>query len=597
MVMKVLLTALNSKYIHSSLALRYIEKFCNKYRKKKYYITVREFSINENLDDIMAEIYKIKADLIAFSIYIWNRDLSFELAARLKKIVPGILIVMGGPEVSFDSKKIMKRRPYIDIVVKGEGELSLKELLDKLEQNKKIDLKGIKGIVYRDKDGNIIENEGRELIKDLDIIPRPYTEEELRDLKNKIIYYESSRGCPYNCSYCLSSTIKGVRSFSLARIKEDLLFYINNNVPQLKFVDRTFNYDKRRTMEIMKFLVENISNTSFHFEITADILDEGLLEFLADVPDGLFQFEIGVQSTNRKTLNLIKRKMDFFRLAENVKKLREADNIKLHLDLIAGLPAENYESFANSFNQVYSLNPHVLQLGFLKLLRGSRIREEGKKYLYQYSDLPPYEVLENKDLSYFDIIRLKGIEFMVDKYHNSGVFKNTLKYIFSNHYKSYFSFYEDLAAYFVKKGLHRKAHSRRALYDIILGFFGENMTLDPLEMDKFREILKFDFVLYHPGARLPDWAIRLSIDGFNKKRYQFLESEDNIRLFIPKFIGWRVKDILKEVGFELFKYDIMEMLSSEDFSDQNQDKTVFLFDYSNKEKPIAYNVSDFFLDK
>jgi hypothetical protein len=381
----------------------------------------------------------------------------------------------------------------------------------------------------------------------------------------------------------------------MQRIKEDLGFYIENRVKQLKFVDRTFNYDQKRALEIMRFLVENRAETTYHFEISADILGKELLDFLAKVPDGLFQFEIGVQSTNQETLKLIGRKMDFKKLAENVKALRKAGIIKLYLDLIAGLPAESYHSFARSFDDVYGLDPHVLQPGFLKLLKGSRIRRESPGFEYKFTEEPPYEVLENRDISYGELLRLKEIEYVLDRYHNSGVFTNSLRFIFQHYYDSYFSFYEDLARYFVRKDLRKMAHSRKALYSILFDFFQESLSSSEEELDIFREILKFDFLLHEKGAKLPDWAAGYSIEDFNDLRYRFLEREENIRTFLPHLSGKSIREILRELDFHLFKFDVTDPALAERMGELLESKEpglqVILFDYSRKGKPAAVNVS------
>lgn len=594
--MKVLLTTLNAKYIHSSLALRYLEKYCKKYIGKKsgYNITVREFSINEPLDLIMAEIYKTEADVIAFSCYIWNRDLIFELADRIKKVSPEKKIIMGGPEVSFDSVKIMKENSYIDYIIKGEGEVSFKELVEFIKLDNDIEnrnkVEEIKGIVYRqfNQEGTVIENSDRPLIENLDCIPRPYTKDELKELENKLIYYEASRGCPFNCSYCLSSAVKGVRAFSLERVKDDLSFFINNEVKLVKFVDRTFNADRERALSIFKFLVNHQKNTSFHFEITADLLDQEMIDYLKTVPAGLFRFEIGVQTTNRKTLQLIKRNMDFTRLAENVKQLRKTDNINLHLDLIAGLPGEDYQSFAESFNDVYSLNPHDLQLGFLKLLPGSRIRQEADDFGYEFSSCPPYEVLKNRNISYQELLRLHEIAYMVDKFHNSGVFTNSLYYVFSHHYKSYFKFLEDFSLYYTDKGLNRKSHSRKSLYKILFNFYQE--CLQGVDIDIFRDYLKFDLLLYNQNVNLPSWAEKIQITGFKDLRYDFLDNQDNIERYLPEYRGMKVRDILKKVRFEVFNYNVLTGIKDS----IKEDIIIILINYGKGNEPEVFNVTKWF---
>lgn len=588
--MKVILTALNAKYIHSSLALRYLEKYCreNKTDDVDYSIMVREFSINEPLDVIMAEIYKTGAGVVAFSCYIWNRDLTFELAERIKKVSPEKEIVMGGPEVSYNSREIMKKNKYIDYIIKGEGELTLKALLDYLNKNKERKINEIKGIVYRREDGAVAENEDRPLLKNLDSIPEPYTAEELEEMKNKLIYYETSRGCPFNCSYCLSSTIKGIRAFSMDRIKKDLLLFIENGVKQVKFVDRTFNTDKKRALEIFRFLVRNRHETSFHFEITADLLDREMIEYLKTVPSGLFRFEIGVQSTSEKTLKLVNRQMDFGKLAENARQLREESNINIHLDLIAGLPGEDYNTFQKSFNDVYSLNPQVLQLGFLKLIPGTKIRREADGYNYQFTTRPPYEVLKNKDISYPELLKLKEIAYLVDKYHNSGVFTNSLAYIFTGHYHSYFKFFEEFSLYFSKKGLNRLSHSRKALYGILFDFFDKKFEKEDLYY--FREYLKLDLLLYNQGVKLPSWASKIENPAFNDLRYNFLSNNENINKYLPAYRSERVGDILKKVRFEIFNFNVLDKTGE----DLQEKRTVILFDYGQGGKTAVSNVSEWF---
>ncbi|MFW6022738.1 MAG: B12-binding domain-containing radical SAM protein [Halanaerobiaceae bacterium] len=614
--MKVLLTTLNSKYIHSSLSLRYIEKYTlenlENQGQDRYQLKVKEFSINEHLDQISAEIFKEKADIVAFSCYTWNSELVYELISRLKKVAPELTIVVGGPEVSFGSGKILQEHPGIDIIIKGEGEVTFRELLTNLLDGKN-DLPVVRGIVYRDQQGKIRENDDRQLLLELDSIPRPYSIDDLEELEHKIIYYESSRGCPFHCSYCLSSTIKGVRAFSLKRVKEDLKFFIDNKVKLVKFVDRTFNYDRERTLEIFRFLVNNRGETTFHFEITADMLDEKTLDFLVDIPTGLFQFEIGVQSTNKETLLYIKRRMDFSKLSKNVKFLRKSDNMNLHLDLIAGLPGEDYSSFAESFNDVYELNPHVLQLGFLKLLRGADIRNTVDEHCYKYIDIPPYEVLQNKYISYEELLKLKDIEFILDKYHNSGVFADVLEFIFVRYYNSYFSFFEDFSAYFVDKNLHRRAHSRNSLYRILYDFYINFIDANEKEKEAFAELLKYDLIKYNSGVKVPSWAKDYNIEKFNDIRYRFLESEENIERFIPHYQGERINNILKNVRFEVFRFDVTDInevdacLDSREIHNSDEigkriqtekyDKknfNIILFDYYNKDRTITYNISDFF---
>ena len=494
--MKVLLTTLNAKYIHSSLALRYLQKYCQQYN---YDIRVKEFSINENIEDITGIMYKTGSDIFAFSCYIWNINKILEIADRLKKVKPECNIILGGPEVSYDSKKLLKKYQFIDYIIKGEGEKPLQMLLENLI-NTKGELTTIPGLVFKDNQGIIIENDFQ-IQTNLGKLPFPYKTSDLDKLSHKIVYYETSRGCPFNCSYCLSSTTANIRYFPLERVKEELLFFIDNEVELVKLVDRTFNANPERARKIFEFIVENQKQTCFHFEIAADLFDDDLIKYLQKIPEGWFRFEIGVQSTNSKTINTIDRKMDWDQLAHNVKKLREKDNINLHLDLIAGLPQEDYNSFKKSFNDVYQLAPHEIQLGFLKLLKGSKIRNEADDFNYKYTEIPPYEVLENNSLSYREILKFKGVEFIVKKYYNSGVFTKSLYYILNNIYHSPYQLFEDMYQYFEENNLHRKSHSRKTLYDIFYNFY-ENRIKQSLGI--FSEYLKFDLLLNNYGVKLQD---------------------------------------------------------------------------------------------
>lgn len=371
--MNILLTTLNAKYIHSSLALAYLRKYC---ADERWSLNIREFSINERTDEIMAAIYKERPDILCFSCYIWNIKPVLEICRDYKKIAPDTLIIAGGPEVSYDAISLLENHKFLDFVVRGEGEATLKELFHTIYM--KQSLEAVKGVSYRNGD-RVLDNPDRELITDLDCIPFPY-EDDLDSYKNRIIYYETSRGCPYNCSYCLSSTIKGVRFFSLERVKADLSRLIRRGIKEIKFVDRTFNCHEGRALEIMKFILEQAGQTKFHFEIGAELLSQDFTAFIQKVPAGRFDFEIGVQSTNPESLQAVTRKSDWQKLRQNIERLKAAGNIHIHLDLIAGLPYEDLASFAQSFNDVYKLNPDVIQLGFLKLLKGSDIRNKSNMH-------------------------------------------------------------------------------------------------------------------------------------------------------------------------------------------------------------------------
>lgn len=573
--MKILLTTLNATYMHTALSLRYLYSYCKKTFPN---IVVQEYTINQHVNYILGEIYKGKYDIIGFSCYIWNISPILQLARNLKKINPHQIIILGGPEVSFDSVELMEAHPYIDYIVFGEGEETFKELLNCLI-NKNTELAHIKGITYRDKEG-VRQNEARELIQNLDTIPSPF-EEGIQQDERKIIYYESSRGCPYRCSYCISSTIKGVRFFSLERVKKDLSIFLEKRVRQVKFVDRTFNANKEHSLAIMKYLAEKDNGyTNFHFEMTGDRIDEEMLEFLSGVREGLFQFEIGVQTTYDKCAASIHRHVDFHKLSHAVKTISGFKNIHLHLDLIAGLPHEGFERFKKSFDDVYRLKPQQLQLGFLKLLKGSQMRDEKDKYGYIFQDEPPYEVLGNDAICYEELLKLKGIEDMLEKYYNSGDFQNALGYILMRFYKSPFEFYHDLAEFWEANGYHHISHNRDALYKHLLDFYlQKNFT----GRDIFEEILKLDYLMHKKGA-VPEFFPRVEMDDFQNRVHRFLQDKKNVEKYLPQYIEWPAKQIIKRVHFECFRYDVLEIIKHSDFKQTDEKINVVLFDYDVEQK-------------
>ncbi|QEK12473.1 DUF4080 domain-containing protein [Crassaminicella thermophila] len=575
--MKILLTTLNSKYIHTALSLRYLHSFCKDTFDN---MTIKEYTINHNTDYVLGEIYKGQYDIICFSCYIWNISEILKIVRNLKKVSPRLKIILGGPEVSFDPIDLMEKENAIDYIISGEGEETFKELLDFLI-NKRGKQNDIKGITYRE--GNIvIKNADRELMKDLGNIPSPYTEG-LEEYKNKIIYYESSRGCPHNCRYCLSSTIKGVRFFPIDRVKRDLSIFLKERVKQVKFVDRTFNVKKSHSLEIMKYIVQNDNGyTNFHFEITADLLDDETLDFLSTVREGLFQFEVGVQTTYDKTMESIDRKVDFKILSQVVKKISSFRNIHLHLDLIAGLPYESFERFKKSFNEVYFLKPEKLQLGFLKLLKGSGIRKDKELYGYIFREEAPYEVLENKYISYKEILKLKMIEEMVEMFYNSHGFQNAIDYIIVNFYEQPADFYHALADFWEEKGYHNISHSKVKLYEILLNFYEEN-RLDNL--DVFREILKFDYLMQGKTS-LPNFFLHVELEDFHQRVHAFLHKEENIERYLKKYKGIAVKQIIKKVHFENFKYDIFKIIKNKNERVEER-MTTILFDYELDSKVFA----------
>lgn len=467
--MKILLAACNAKYIHSNPAVYDLRAFASEYKE---HILLGEYTINQTKDEILKEIYRSGAEVVCFSCYIWNISFVRELIFDLKKILPGTAFWVGGPEVSFDAENFLKEMPQVTGVMVGEGEETFLELA-RYYIEKKGTLADIRGIAFRE-NGEIFHNGWREV---MDLSRVPFAYEQTEDFANRIIYYESSRGCPFSCSYCLSSIDKKLRFRNLELVKKELQFFLDKKVPQVKFVDRTFNCKHDHAMEIWKYILEHDNGvTNFHFEISADLLREEELELMSRMRPGLIQLEIGVQSTNPDTIRAIHRNMDLKKLEASVARVKSFGNIHQHLDLIAGLPCEDYESFRRSFEQVYHMKPDQLQLGFLKVLKGSSMYHEAQKYEILYKEKEPYEVLSTAWLSYEDILKLKMVESMVEVYYNSGQFRKTLSWI-ETYYQEMFSFYESLGAYYEEKGYEEISHSRLRRYEILLEFLKERTQL------------------------------------------------------------------------------------------------------------------------
>ena len=583
--MKIILTTLNSKFIHSSLSIRYLKAYA-----KDIPIEIMEFTINQNLDYIVGEIYKKKPDVIGFSTYIWNREETLAICETLKIINPDIKIILGGPEVSFDGEKILKENWFIDFIIYGEGEASFKELIETILAGKS-EFQNIRGLIFR-KGDRIITNLPRELIGNLDTIPSPYRDLG-DDFKNKIVYFESSRGCPFNCQFCLSSTIKGVRYFNIDRVKEDLGLLIDANVGQVKFVDRTFNANKKYAMEIMEFIMErDPKNINFHFEVTAHLLDEEMLEFISKAKEGLFQFEIGVQSTNEKTLEAIGRTTDIEKLKIITKRIKGFKNIHQHLDLIVGLPYEDYNSFGNSFNEVYEIRPEKIQLGFLKLLKGSGLRREIDKYGMKFLDKPPYEILETSWIDYGDVLRLKGIEDLVEKYYNEGYFENSIDYIIKNHYNSPFSFFEDFLDYWEHMKYHTISHSRNSLYEILIDFYKHK---DYKDFWIFNEIIKYDYIYNNKNPYLPQGINRIGDKFLGINKHHILKNEIILNKYLGDYKNMATKNIIKRIHIEKFPVDIIRLFNNDYiFKESFKGDNYILFDYKDKviNRSFVYNITE-----
>ena len=494
--MKILLAACNAKYIHSNLAVYDLQAYASDYAD---HIVLKEYTINQQKDDIMRDIYLEHPDVVCVSCYIWNLSFVKELMADLIKILPGADFWAGGPEVSYDAEKFLTENSEFKGVMVGEGEETFKELAGYYVEKNPQDLKDMTGICYRDGD-QIIHNGWRQI---MDLSSIPFIYKDLSEFKNRIIYYESSRGCPFSCSYCLSSIDKKLRFRDTETVKKELQFFIDNKVPQVKFVDRTFNCKHDHAMAIWKYINEHDNGvTNFHFEISADLLREEELQEMSTMRPGLIQLEIGVQSTNLDTIKAIHRTMDFEKLKGIVDRIHSFGNIHQHLDLIAGLPYEDYDSFRHSFNDVYALKPQQLQLGFLKVLKGSHMMEMCKEYGIVYKTQEPYEVLSTKWLDYDHVLKLKTVENMVEVYYNSGQFQNTLEYL-ENFFPDAFSIYERLGSFYMEKGYGDVSHTRMRRYEILLEFLED---VPEISMDQVKDQMVYDLYLRENLKSRPGFA-------------------------------------------------------------------------------------------
>lgn len=494
--MKILLAACNAKYIHSNLAVYDLQAYASDYAD---HIVLKEYTINQQKDDIMRDIYLEHPDVVCVSCYIWNLSFVKELMADLIKILPGADFWAGGPEVSYDAEKFLTENSEFKGVMVGEGEETFKELAGYYVEKNPQDLKDMTGICYRDGD-QIIHNGWRQI---MDLSSIPFIYKDLSEFKNRIIYYESSRGCPFSCSYCLSSIDKKLRFRDTETVKKELQFFIDNKVPQVKFVDRTFNCKHDHAMAIWKYINEHDNGvTNFHFEISADLLREEELQEMSTMRPGLIQLEIGVQSTNPDTIKAIHRTMDFEKLKGIVDRIHSFGNIHQHLDLIAGLPYEDYDSFRNSFNDVYALKPQQLQLGFLKVLKGSHMMEMCREYGIVYKTQEPYEVLSTKWLDYDHVLKLKTVENMVEVYYNSGQFQNTLEYL-ENFFQDAFSIYERLGSFYMEKGYGDVSHTRMRRYEILLEFLED---VPEISMDQVKDQMVYDLYLRENLKSRPGFA-------------------------------------------------------------------------------------------
>lgn len=574
--MRILLTAINAKYIHSNLAVYSLRANAKEYRDD---IILKEYTINHQREDVIQSIYLEKPDVLMLSCYIWNIEFICSILEDLKKVMPDLPIWLGGPEVSYLSEQFLREHTYVTGILRGEGEATFRELVAYyVDKDRK--LQDICGLTYRE--GEIITTKDRPLLSMDDL---EFAYDDLQEFENRIIYYESSRGCPYSCAYCLSSVDKTVRFRSLSFVEQELRFFINRKVPQVKFVDRTFNCSHKHAMGIFE-IIKKYDNgiTNFHFEISADILNEEELSFLSKLRPGLVQLEVGVQSVNEATISAIHRTTNFEKLKNHVLSVKKHGNIHQHLDLIAGLPFEDYESFANSFNQVYEMRPEQLQLGFLKVLKGAAIYDHQKEFGIVYSNRPPYEVLQTKWLSFQEVIELKRVEEMVEVYYNSAQFTRTMELLL-RYFSTPFAMYKAMADYYDGQGMFQVNHSRMARYDILLKFYKDRVSPKLLPQNQeeslqcFTETLLYDLYLRENLKNRPSWAD--SQETYKEEIREFYRNEVKEKKYLSggKYDHAEEKQLYRMTHLEVFQFNIPK-----DFS---RKKTRILFDYENR-SPLTH---------
>ncbi len=557
--MNTLLVAINAKYIHSNLAVYSLKAYA---KSKGHHVDIGEYTINQNIETIIKDIYIRKPDLLGFSCYIWNIEYVKKIIPEVKKLLPDCYITLGGPEVSYNVNELLKELPQINEIISGEGEVAFCEVINKIENT-----------LYNN--NAVTSNITNETITyiDMDTLPFPY--ENIFAMDNRIIYYESSRGCPYLCSYCLSCVDRKVRFRSLDKVFSELKIFINNKVPQVKFVDRTFNCNRERTIKLWKFLMENDNGiTNFHFEISADLINEEEIALLNQMRPGLVQLEIGVQTTNEKTLDAINRHADFEKISSVVKAIKGKGNIHQHLDLIAGLPYEDFTSFKNSFNDVFALEPDQLQLGFLKVLHGSPMKEFADNNDIKYLSYPPYEVISTPWLSYDDILKLKGIEEAVEIYYNSRQFIATLAYL-RRFFTTPFDMFEHIANYYESKKLTDIGHSRIKRYEILLDMFCK----DYVDKSILKQTISYD--LYHRENLKNRPEFLPNIDEHKKLIHSLYLDEVKIRNLLPEYEMYTTKQIEKMTNTLPFSINIGMLIKTGKIIPE---ENYILFDYLNKDK-------------
>lgn len=564
--MKFLLVAVNAKYIHSNPAIYSLKRFAGEYTDA---VEIAEYTINNRMEDILEDIYRRKPDVIGFSCYIWNIGMVEKLMGELHKLLPNLPVFLGGPEVTYDADKLLRKYPYLTGIFIGEGEATFAQVVKYYVKKNPESLKDIPGLMLRS--GMTPER------KPLNLTDVPFLYDDMAPFTNRIIYYETQRGCPFRCSYCLSSIDKTVRFRDIEVVKKELAFFLEKKVKQVKFVDRTFNCNHDHAMAVWQYLYDHDNGvTNFHFEIAGDILREDEIALVAKMRPGLVQFEIGVQSTNTDTLREIRRVMDIEKLKQVVAALKAAHNVHIHLDLIAGLPYEDYDSFARSFDDVYAMEPEQLQLGFLKVLKGSYMAEMAESYGLVYTDYAPYEVLYTNWLSFTEICRLKRIEEMVEIYYNSGQFAHSLPVMIADLGQGAFAFYEALADFYEEQGFFVETPSRIYRYQALLSFA---KSIHPERQELYKELLLFDLYVRENLKSRPDFAPDLH--DLQPVIHAFYKKEESERRYLPHLSEILAPQLSRMTHLEPFSYSVW----ATDVSGVKRlpEQAFLLFDYDHRD--------------
>lgn len=566
--MNVLLTALNSKYIHTNLAIRYLHKYA---AQRGYESQMAEYTINQRLPDILDAIYRQKPDVLLLSCYIWNIEMMLDLAEEYRLICPEVKIIAGGPEVSYNSTQILREHPAFDAVLCGEGEIPFLEYMQYLNGERSIE--DVHSLVWKNENGEIVEN-ATEALMDMAELPFPYSDEDLKTYANRILYFESIRGCPFRCSYCLSSVAGRVRYLPLPLVFERLQKFLDAKVKQVKFVDRTFNCSKEHTMAIWKYLAEHDNGiTNFHFELTAHLIDREMIDFLKTVRRGLFQFEIGVQSTNEDTIREIRRTTNTEKLLQICRELDKPKNIHLHLDLIAGLPYENLESFGRSFDTVMAIRPEQMQMGFLKVLKGSYMAQAAPEYGLVWSKKAPFQVIRTKWLSYDELVLLKDMEAVVEDYYNSGLFPHQVEWMLGQE-ASPFDFFMSFGQWKVQQGLNMISQSPEDRCTTLKNFWLSRHPDAENQLPILHDLCLFDLCLHTKPKKLPDWVSTEQNLPYKNELRDLYRNEDFVSAFFPCNDSADSKQLAKESHIQVFSYNPLTL---------QKQTCAFLFDYHDRD--------------